>query len=84
MFSFIEITIFSHDIKSLEYLRLDIFNTLDNKNHKLNNLEIFGIFDLIINQIKKKEIKSAYNIFLNSYLISSNFDNVKNNIKLNE
>ena len=68
--------IFKNDIESLQYLRLDVFNNLNDRNVGFNILEIFGIFDLIIIELEKNDINMAYSIFLNAYGISSNFDEV--------
>lgn len=77
MFSFIEVNIFSEDVTSLQYLRLDVYNILNvNKLSSINKLEIFGIFDLIILELERKEIFSAYNILINAYGLSENFDEV--------
>lgn len=81
MFSLLESYIIHVNIEKIRDIVNDINELIDqplSNNIEINKLEIFSIFNCILEVLdaKNKQIDQAYNILINAYGYSSNFDNV--------
>ena len=78
MFSLIEYHIINNHIHELKEFLCDIGNHLDKdfikKNKTINKHILQAVFVLILNNMKKKNIKKAYEIFIKAYYIDENWD----------